>query len=142
RPHPVSIPGVIVQPRIRERRHVGPNRAYLREVSAVISRTTLNAEAGLVAGIIRPRQIDLSRGYSISRQIARRIRHRRRRRRRITTARREAERSDSRTPVELTRRRVILRSKPESTIIGRIDRQRSIVAPTTARTGLTSRSSE
>lgn len=62
------------------------------------------------------------------------------RRRITTTAGGELERTDSRAPVELTRRRVILRSKPESTIIYRIDRESCIVTPSTTRSALTSSS--
>ena len=145
----IAIPRILRQPGIREGRNVWPCLCNLREVRAVVARATLNTEAILVIGVIRPRQIDLSRGDRVPSEIRgsvwrrircwrwgrrrcrswcwcwRRSRSRRWSRRRVTTtAGGELERTDSRAPVELTRRRVILRSKPERTIIRRIDRQR------------------
>src|ERR1044072_5247163 len=120
----IAIPRILRQPGIREGRNVWPCLCNLREVRAVVPRATLNTEAILVIGVIRPRQIDLSRRDGVPSQVRgsvwRRIRCWRWGRSRCwrwsrvtTTAGGELERTYSRAPVELTRRCVILRSKPE-----------------------------
>src|SRR6185369_2414140 len=144
---------VFRQSRIREGCNVQSNLRDLSEVSAAVSRTALDEEAILVTGIVGPRQVDLVCRHCRSDQVCWCIWRRSgswcrrwcwcRSRRWITaTTCRESERTDARAPVELTGGRVILRRKPESAIIYRIDRQRCVVAPTTSCTTLTSRARE
>src|ERR1051326_3004729 len=64
------------------------------------------------------------------------------RRSRRSTASRELERADARAPVEAGRRCVILVRVPERAVVNRIDRQRAVIAPATARTRLTASAGE
>ena len=164
--HPIPIEGIARQSCVSVARGVCPYRSDLRKVYAVISGAALDEKTVLVSGIVRPRQVYLTRRSYRRRQVTRGVWHRsrcrsrrgswgrcgshsRRRSRRHcrrwgwsrrgsggATTTRELERADARTPGETGRRRVILRGVPEGAVVHRINSHIAIITPTAVRARL------
>src|SRR6185503_1319552 len=59
RTHAVVVRGISIHSRVGKRRNTGSDLCNLREVRAVRILATFNPETTFIAGVIRPRQVDL-----------------------------------------------------------------------------------